>query len=330
MAIKIVVAGSTERTRVCLESILTNLPGQFEVVGILTPAPKPVGRNQTVELNPFHELAETHKIPVLLIHDRLDTNVQEKLATWQKPDILLVVDFGYLVPDWLLSWPKLAPLNIHPSLLPKWRGSSPGQFCLLYGEKNSAVTLMIMSAGLDSGPILIQEPFTVENTWTQLEYYEKSFELVGRHLPGWLLDFSQDKITAQPQPEESPTPLAARLTKNDSFVSWTDMCQSLDMAAPSAAVASQLTAQTPTQTSPIITAAASAHANLGETIAAACRAFYPWPWVWSWVMTSKGPKRLKIKSLRFDQQLQTWQLDQVQLEGQTLSHWAQIKNGILV
>lgn len=312
--IRVGLAGSTERTRLMAESLATD--PAFQVVWSLTPPPQPVGRQQTVTTNPVELWSREHAVPVIHVPHKLDAAVQaqvEALTTEQAIDILLVVDFGYLVPDWLLQLPKVAPLNIHPSALPRWRGSSPAQFCLLYADPTSAVTLMIMSQGLDEGPVIASLPFAVDPTWTTTDYYRVSFELMADQLPDLVKQFVAQP-TSSPQPPTSPTPIAKRLSKTDSFIEWPIV----------AAAAGWLPADATTASSSLLKDVFETTPDWPTVLERATRAFAPWPGLWTLIPTGKGEQRLKILATHLDHSRLV--LDTVQLEGKQPSTWAQLKS----
>lgn len=283
--LSIIVAGSTKYTLKCAIS-LQNIPG-FRITAVITPSPKPVGRKQILTKNPLHAWADEEKLPTVLINQKIDTEVQQQLTQLPKPDFLLVVDFGYFIPDWLLSFPKLAPVNVHPSQLPRWRGSSPGQFAILFAEQTSAVTVMIVNQKMDQGAILKQIPLQVGDKWTQQKYYEQSFELASQNLPLVLENFANHKITPQPQPEKSPTPAARRLGKADSFVPWSVISGLMQGAQPN-----------PKDLSELMQTALPHHKSMANLIEAGVRAFSGWPGVWTEIPTQSdgqtASKRMKI------------------------------------
>jgi methionyl-tRNA formyltransferase len=306
----IAIAGSTARTRQCAQALAAD--PRFRVAWVLTSAAKPVGRHQVVAPNPLAGWATEQMIEVVEVAKRIDEDVKEKLLSLPKPDVLLVVDFGYLVPSWLLQLPKVAPLNLHPSALPKWRGSSPGQFVLLAGEKDSAVTLMIMDEGLDTGPILKQLPLPVDPTWTMAEYYETAFGLACTHLADLVHDVITGKLQATPQPTDSPTSIARRLTREDGFV---------DMK-----LLEWVTATTPLKANPEIpwgdTSTLIQEAvgwrsvvpdrfAVAETLESAVRALSPWPGVW----TTIGGRRVKLLELSLNKKTHALQIKTFQREG---------------
>jgi methionyl-tRNA formyltransferase len=313
----IAIAGSTHHTVQCATALLTS--SQFDIAWILTPQPKPVGRKKILTKNPLHQFAEENNIPVILLERNIDVSVEEKIQRFQENqpiDFLLVVDFGYIIPTWLLHLPKTAPLNIHPSLLPEWRGSSPGQFSLLYGNTDSAVSIIVMDDGLDTGPIVKHIPFSVQKNWTQTEYYAYSFALVSADLPHIIDDFSNGVIKPQAQPDQSPTPPARRLTKEDGFIEWSVLKNLLQGKNPeqkgdSASLFSEVALTIPWP----------------EVIENAVRAFNPWPLVWTVIPTAKGEKRMQI--LAADVKNGRLEIEKVKIEGQEATDWTHVKNTLL-
>lgn len=303
MSLIIAIAGTTERTLLCAQTIAEH--PQLMVCWVLTPAPKPVNRDQTLTENPVHRWANSSQIPRVLIEKKIDEAVKKEVKTLEKPDFLLVVDFGYLVPPWLLELPTQLPLNIHPSALPKWRGSSPGQFVLLTGETTSAVSVIEMTPQFDQGPILWQTEFTVQPNWTQTEYYQHSFELVAQYLPQLILDLAAGQITPQPQPPQSPTPLAKQLSKQDSFVKWVEVKTAMSGKQPATAIK-------------------GVDLNSALHLERASRAYSPWPLLWTKIPTAKGPRRMQILKTHLENgQLA---LDTVKIEGLAAKPWPEIKN----
>jgi len=295
MPYTLALAGSTEKTLQVAQTLLTDPRFKFSLV--ITPQPKPIGRQKILTENPIHQFAKKNQLETVLIDRKIDQTTQKKIEAnfAETPfDFLLVVDFGYLIPSWLLDLPKIAPLNIHPSLLPRWRGSSPGQFVLLNGDRESAITLMIMSEKMDEGPIIAQLAFKVDQTWTQTKYYQHSFNLICDKLGNLIDQFAKGKIKAIPQPISSPTPVAKRLTKQDAFCEWLKIKQAMKTG------------------------------QQANQIERACRAYYPWPKLWTLIPTNKGEKRLIIHRCQLNQTGQL-ELMQVQLAGKTKTSWKKIQ-----
>ncbi|NCN82374.1 MAG: hypothetical protein GW947_00240 [Candidatus Pacebacteria bacterium] len=258
--ISVALAGSTKYTAQCAEALVKQT--DFTLTSIITPNAKPSGRKKILEENPLAQFAQQAKVPISYIHEKITEETKEALSQQPQPDFLLVVDFGYWIPAWLQVWPKIKSLNIHPSALPRWRGSSPGQFVLLHGEKESAVSLIEVISDMDAGDLYWQKSFAVEPTWTQTEYYDHAFSLVADELPTLLKQICSGELQPTPQPAESPTPVAKKLTKADGFVAWDTIKDTI--------------------------------ANLPAPLEAAARAYSPWPQLWTEVPTRKGPTRMKL------------------------------------
>ncbi|PWU23233.1 hypothetical protein C5B42_03655 [Candidatus Cerribacteria bacterium 'Amazon FNV 2010 28 9'] len=281
--ITIAIAGSTAHTAQCAEAILND--PRFQITSIFTPAPKPVGRKKTVTPNPLHMFAQQHTIPTILIEEKINEQVKQYVETLTQPDLLLVVDFGYFLPNWLLSWPTLAPINIHPSDLPKFRGSSPGQFVLLFGETQSAVTLIRMDNKLDHGPIITKLSFAISPTWTTKEYYSHAFDLIAKELPTLLAEFVHNPTQGTTQPDGSPTPLARQQKRDDGYIPLAHVQQAMGIRA--------------TPTTPIPLLDGYALTPNAEQLYNMWRALTPWPGVWTVVNTKEGNKRVKLVECSF-------------------------------
>lgn len=298
---------------------------RFEIVATISPTAKLIGREQILTKNPLQIWSEEHKLPTFLVKKKLE---ETSFSEIKSIDFLLVVDFGYLIPEWLLKLPKIAPLNVHPSLLPKWRGSSPGQFALLFQDldkngKQSAVTLMIMNQGLDEGPILAQFPFKIEENWTQVEYYGTAFNLMGEKLADLISDFAEGKIQAQNQAEKSPTMIARRLNKEDSFVDFETLTA---MTADSGSEKITIKNQEKVLLRNLLSEQQSRTKQI-KLVINASKAFSPWPALWTMVKTSKGEQRMRIFSCHLVANKLV--LDQVQIEGKNPCLFNECKNALI-
>jgi methionyl-tRNA formyltransferase len=211
----------------------------FKLNWVLTPTPKPQGRSGQLKPTPVQTWAQSLPSKPRLIQvgrDGITQKIKKQILTASQPksslpDFLLVIDFGYLIPDWLLTLPRQATLNVHPSLLPRWRGSSPGPFTLLANDQQAGVSIIKLTSQLDQGPIAYQEKFALDSTWTSSEYYQAAFTKAAQVLPKVLMTYGQTSHkdqggaksqdpTLQPQPKKSPTPMARRLQKQDAFLPW--------------------------------------------------------------------------------------------------------------
>lgn len=341
----IAIAGTTNRTQQCAQVLLES--EFFEIVWILTPIAKPVGRKQIITPNPMEIFATKNQIPTVFVEKKLDSTVAETVKKLVTPDLLLVVDFGYFVPSWLLSLPKIAPLNIHPSELPRWRGSSPGQFALLFNEKKSAVTLMVMDEKLDHGAIIHQDFFAVDPSWNQTEYYAHAFNLICAHLDTKVAQFAQNPDLITPQPNKSPTPTAHLITKEQTYVPWNIVVLACaEKNSHKIELPTVKSSITKANLSPLLSQALKHNGSLALTLDRACKAFSPWPGLWTVIATPQGEKRMKILETEIvANQLSTSKISKtstgetaeeyilvlktVQIEGKTPTSWENVKANLL-
>lgn len=310
----IAIAGSTKRTAFCAETLKNDK--NFEISWVLTPKPKPIGRKKILTSNPLDIFAKENKIPVIYVEKKIDNSVKEKISI--TPDFLLVVDFGYFIPNWLLKFPKIAPLNIHPSALPRWRGRSPGQFSILFNDKRSAITLMKINDKFDQGPIIHQDFFEIDESWNNEDYYSHAFNLMCDGLGGKIAKFGADTNIAESQSEESPTITAGILKKEQTFVKW----EIVKLAMKGEKI------QTEPELSKVLAVALDHNKSLALTLERASKAFSPWPGLWTIVPTQKGNKRMKLLNLEVENK-NSLVLKTVQIEGKEPGMWNNVKNSII-
>ena len=185
----------------------------YEVAAVVTQPDKPKGRGKTLLPTPVKEEALMHEIPVY--QPQKVRNNQEFLETLKEinPDIIIVAAFGQIIPKEVLDLPKYGCINIHASLLPKYRGAAPIQQAVIDGEKESGVTIMQMGEGLDTGDMIskIIIPLAPEETGGSLfgKLAQAGAELLIKTLPS----IEQGTAERVKQPEESPTPYASMITK---------------------------------------------------------------------------------------------------------------------
>jgi len=310
---KIAVLGSTQYSAKCAEALIQS--GLVNIPWIVTPIAKPVGKNKIVTCSPLEPFANKNGIHIVNVAGKIDTDLRNQIESLPKPDYLLVVDFGYFIPEWLLELPKIKPLNIHPSKLPKWRGSSPGQFALLFGEKTSAVSIIEMTSTFDAGPIVTQHDFNVSPGWNYRQYYDFAYDLVCANLVADIEKHKRDEIKPAIQPEISPTITAHKLTRDDGFIPW------------ELVVAAQKGSQLEKVNLPeVLQKALDHHKSPATMIEHAIRAFSPWPQVWTIVDTHKGKKRMKLLSAAIKNEKLV--LEDVQIEGKEAAKWNEVRNGV--
>jgi methionyl-tRNA formyltransferase len=177
---------------------LIDLPG-VRVEAVVSAPDRPVGRKAILTPTPVTARARVHGLPVLQpVRVRRAEAIAELTAL--APDLIVLADYGQLIPRSLLDLPPRGFLNLHPSALPRWRGAAPIPFTILHGDTESAVTLMVVDEEMDSGPIVATEPLEVRPDDTAVTLEERAAEVAARllrwALPGWLAGI----LVATPQP----------------------------------------------------------------------------------------------------------------------------------
>ena len=205
---RIVYMGTPEIAATILERLLEE---PYEVVLVVTQPDRPKGRGNTLTCSPVKELAVSRGIPVFTPEKlRLPENVE--VVREAEPDMIVVAAFGQILPKSVLDIPRYGCINVHASLLPKYRGAAPIQWSILDGESETGITIMYMNEGLDTGDILLQKvvPIDAEETGGSLhdKLAETGAEALVEAIPG-IIDG-----TLEPVPQgEMTTPYAKQLTK---------------------------------------------------------------------------------------------------------------------
>ena len=205
---------------------LAMLADSFHVVGVFTQPDKPAGRGQRLTASPVKQWAGQRGLPVLQPRTLRDAAIQAQLAE-MKPDVIVVAAFGLLLPKPVLDLPPRGCLNVHASLLPKYRGAAPIPAAILDGEQETGVTLMVMDEGLDTGPALASAaiPILPDDTTDTLttRLAELGTRLLAEMLPRWIAG----EVAPQPQ-DHSRATLAPKLDKADGRLDWSRPAVELD------------------------------------------------------------------------------------------------------
>lgn len=240
------------------ETILSVLLREkFNIVAAYTQPDKKTGRKQIMEKSPVKITAEKNNIPVFTPASLNSSALTE--MTELKPDFIIVAAYGKILPKTVLDLPVFGAINVHASLLPKYRGASPIQNALLNGETETGSTIMLMDAGIDTGGILSQRAVQIRKNETSLELSKKlaldSAELFVKTLSLWLAK----KITPQKQ-DDSKATFCRTIKREDGKISWHDTA---------------------------------------ENIHNQWRAFYPWPGIFSTWEHNGKLLRLKLNKINF-------------------------------
>ena len=197
-----------------------------EVVLAVTQPDKPKGRGKAMQPTPVKEAAEAHGIPVYQPVKIREASCVDYLRTFQ-PDVIVVVAFGQILPKVILDLPKYGCVNVHASLLPKYRGAAPIQWAVIDGEKESGVTTMMMDVGLDTGDMLEQKAIPLDEKETGGSLFDKLSALGGSMILSTLKGLENGTITRTPQ-GESGTSYAKMLTKEMGHIDWTKDAVSIE------------------------------------------------------------------------------------------------------
>lgn len=197
----------------------TLLDAEYHVVGVVTRPDRPVGRMRERVASPVKVAAQKHNIPILQ-PPSFDPEALETIRGLQ-PDLVIVAAYGRLLPRELLELPGFGCLNVHTSLLPRWRGASPIQNALLAGDTETGVTLMLMNTGMDTGPLLTHKRIAIHPDDTQLSLLARltvlAQTLLLESLPLWI----KRQITPVPQDDGRAT-LCQLIERSDGRILWSE------------------------------------------------------------------------------------------------------------
>lgn len=213
---KIIFFGSGEFAAIILNKLAVS---EFRPGAIFTQPDKPVGRRQTLSPSPAKKVAENFHLKIFEPKS-LKNDETEKMVRSFEPDLIVVADYGKIIPKNILDIPKFGVLNVHPSLLPRHRGATPIQYAILEGDEETGVTIILMDKQVDHGPIIASEKIEVESKeliFDELfhQLAESGGKLLLKTLPRWL----NNEIKPMPQ-DESRATFTKILTKEDGKIDW--------------------------------------------------------------------------------------------------------------
>ena len=214
-ALRVGFAGTPEFALPALQALLDSA---HQVSAVYTQPDRPAGRGRAVQASPVKQLALRHHLPVFQPHSLKDASAQEILRALDA-DLMVVVAYGLILPAAVLSAPQLGCINIHASLLPRWRGAAPIQRAILAGDEQTGITLMQMDEGLDTGAMLVQRPCPILSTDTAKTLHDRLAALGAETLIETLGPLQQGTITARPQHENAAC-YAAKLSKPEAVLDW--------------------------------------------------------------------------------------------------------------
>ena len=225
---KVIFAGTPEFARVALERLLA---AGFEVPLVLTQPDRPAGRGMKLQASPVKQCALEHGIAVAQpMSLRLDGKYPEEAAAAKaaidaaRADVMVVAAYGLILPQWVLDTPRLGCLNIHASLLPRWRGAAPIHRAIEAGDAETGVTIMQMDAGLDTGDMCVIERLSIAADDTTASLHDKLAVLGGRLIVEALEMAACGGLNRTPQPADGVN-YAHKIEKAESQIDWSESAQ---------------------------------------------------------------------------------------------------------
>jgi len=214
---RIVFAGTPEFSVPALQALFDS---HHEVVAVYTQPDRPAGRGRRTCASPVKKLAIGHDVPVCQPASLGSNGACTELAVW-RPDLMVVVAYGLLLPPEFLAIPRLGCINIHASLLPRWRGAAPIQRAILAGDTETGVCLMQMETGLDTGPVLACTKCPIRSDDTASQLHDRLAQLGGRLLSDNLDALAQGRLVPRVQ-DGSRATYARKLDKTEARIDWTE------------------------------------------------------------------------------------------------------------
>lgn len=213
--LRIIFAGTPDFAATHLQALLDS---HHDVIAVYTQPDKPAGRGKKLQASPVKQLAEKHNLPVYQPKSLRKAEAQAELEALNA-DVMVVVAYGLILPEAVLTAPKYGCLNVHGSLLPRWRGAAPIQRAIWAGDSETGITIMQMDIGLDTGDMLYKVSTPILPTETSASLYQKLAELA----PPALLTVLDGLTSGQFSPEKQQNELANyadKLTKEEAKLDW--------------------------------------------------------------------------------------------------------------
>ncbi len=212
---RIIYAGTPDFAVPALQSLLDS---QHQVVAVLTQPDRPAGRGQRLHASPVKQLALAHAIPVLQPITLRDGDIQAELRALA-PDLMVVAAYGLILPEPVLRIPRHGCINIHASLLPRWRGAAPIHRALLAGDAETGITIMQMAKGLDTGDILLRRITPIASDDAAASLHDRLAGLGAEALLSSLGLLANGRLQPEPQDHDRAT-YAAKLDKAEAEIAW--------------------------------------------------------------------------------------------------------------
>ena len=212
--LKIIFAGTPEFASVSLQALQSS---QHQIIAVYTQPDRPAGRGQKIQMSPVKEVALQANLPV---YQPKSFKSNECLQIKDlNADVMLVSAYGLLLPTEVLNAPKLGCINIHASLLPKWRGAAPIQRAIISGDKQTGITIMQMVEELDAGPMLYQKKCEIKSDDTGSILHDRLANISAQEIAGVLQQLKNQELVPKPQ-DNNLAVYAKKLSKKEADIDW--------------------------------------------------------------------------------------------------------------
>jgi methionyl-tRNA formyltransferase len=213
--LRIVFAGTPEFAAVALKSLLTS---GHEIVAVYTQPDRPAGRGRKLTPSPVKQLALDHQLPVEQPLNFKQQDTIDALGAY-RADLMIVAAYGLLLPENVLNLPRYGCMNIHASLLPRWRGAAPIQRAILAGDNETGITIMQMDIGLDTGAMLLKKATPISQDDTAASLHDRLAVLGGEAMLEVLQQLMQNKLQREKQ-NDALACYARKLHKDEAWINW--------------------------------------------------------------------------------------------------------------
>jgi len=222
-SLRIVFAGTPDFAAVALQALIDSA---HDVVAVYTQPDRPAGRGRKLKPGPVKQLAVAHNIPVCQPVSLKDEDEQQALRNWHA-DVMVVAAYGLILPKAVLDIPRYGCLNIHGSILPRWRGAAPIQRAILAGDKETGITIMQMDVGLDTGDMLMRTPITIEKDDNGGSLHDKLAAQGAKDLLTVLDQVASQSLTPVKQ-DDAQANYAHKLEKAEAQINWSQDAQDIE------------------------------------------------------------------------------------------------------
>ncbi len=220
---KIIFAGTPIFAAIALDVLLQQ---NHQIVMVLTQPDRPAGRGMKLTVSPVKQLAQQHDLPLSQPESLKMTEIQAQLQALDA-DMMIVAAYGLILPQVVLTTPRFGCLNIHASLLPRWRGAAPIQRAILAGDAETGITIMQMDAGLDTGGILLQRSLSIAMNDTAQTLHDKLAQLGAQCIVETIMLLQQGELSSTKQ-DETLASYATKIVKTDAAINWQQSAQHID------------------------------------------------------------------------------------------------------